>query len=88
MAKKKEETEIQDTVTEETSTEETTATDTATAETKVEETLVNVLVLESHACEIAGKRLDLKKGAKIQITPFQVQVLANPNLNRKYVQVI
>jgi hypothetical protein len=82
MVKKKEETATG------TPTEETTATDTATAETNVEETLVNVLVLESHACEIAGKRLDMKKGAKIQITPFQFQVLSNPNLNQKIVQAI
>jgi hypothetical protein len=49
---------------------------------------VNVLVLGNHSCEIAGKRLDLKKGDKVQLTPFQFQVLSNPNLTRKIVQAI
>jgi|GEM_PF-2582966 len=83
MAKKKEETEIQDTTTPAVTLPEETTTGTT-----AEETLINVLVLENHSCEIAGKKLDLKKGAKVQLTPFQFQVLSNPSLTQKIVQAI
>lgn len=58
------------------------------AETNETKVLVNALVLENHTCEIAGKRLDLKKGDKVQLTKFQFQVLSNPNLTQRIVQVI
>lgn len=60
-----------------------------TNETKgTAEVLVNALVLGNHFCEIAGKRLDLKKGDKVQLTPFQFQVLSNPNLTQRIVRAI
>jgi len=49
---------------------------------------VTALVLENHICEIAGKRLDLKKGEKINLTPFQFQVLSSPNLANKIVAAV
>jgi len=63
-------------------------TETTQEETKVKEVLINALVLESHACEIAGKRMNLVKGAKVQLTPFQFKILSNPNLTVKIIQAV
>jgi len=74
--------------TKETKTQEPPVVETKPVENKDKEILVDALVLETHTCEIIGKRLNLKKGEKVKLTPFQFQVLSNSNLLKKIVQAI
>lgn len=62
--------------------------DTPVIESKPATTLISVLVLQNYSCEIAGVKLNLEKGQKVKLTPFQFRVLSNPNLTQKIVQAV
>lgn len=49
---------------------------------------IKVKVLQNHNCEIAGKKLTLKKGEQLILTPFQFKILSNSNLSVKLIEAL